>query len=160
MTRAGILQISPFRQVSSTVSLNITAAIEIMKNEPLQLTERQKNKQTKKTRKLESHVNIQSLRVSNVNNTTYLSSTLVVPYIPTPRSPNDNKTTTTLETGKVSNFAHRFMIRDDIGGSGSSKGAFWSSGGARQIGRQSLRLAFMRRMSNDINATKNVIINK
>jgi len=122
------------------------------------LTERQQK--TKKTRKLKSNVNIRRICVSNFNNKTYLSSTLVVPYIPTPRSPNDNKTTTTLETGKVSNFAHRFMIRDDICGSGSSIGAFWSSGGARQIGRQSLRLAFMRRMSNDINATKNVIINK
>ena len=161
-TRAEILQISSFRQVSSTVSLNITAGIEIMKKRAalVDWTPKKKNTKTKKIRKLKSNVNIRRLRVSNFNNTTYLSSTLVVPYIPTPRSPNDNKTTTTLETGKVSNFAHRFMIRDDICGSGSSIDAFSGSGGARQVGRQSLRLAFMRSMSNDINATKNVINNK
>lgn len=120
-----------------------------------------KKKKKEKLLNLKSNVNIRRPRVSNFNNTTYLSVTLVVPYIPTPRSPNDNKTTKPLETGKVSNVAHRFMIRDDVCGSGSTHGAFSSSGGGnRQIGRQSLRLAFIRSTSNDINATKKVIINK
>ena len=69
------------------------------------------------------------------------------------------KRITYLEAGKMRNFAQYLMTRNEVCGRGSSHGALPAfGGGARQSGRQSLRPALIRLTSNDIAATKKVII--